>query len=110
MAWLWPSAYADAVQVSDERKLSIASPIALLKACKNAAEISGMREAHVRDGAALVEFLCWLETQVTAAGGQPLNEVSVAARLEQFRAQNDKFVGLSFETISAVTLKPNQKR
>jgi hypothetical protein len=46
-----PSATADAAQVSDERKVAVASPIALLKACKNAAEISGMRDAHVRAGA-----------------------------------------------------------
>jgi Xaa-Pro aminopeptidase len=46
-----PSATADAAQVSDERKLAVASPIALLKACKNAAEIAGMRDAHVRAGA-----------------------------------------------------------
>ena len=46
-----PSATADAAQVSDERKVAVASPIALLKACKNAAEIAGMRDAHVRAGA-----------------------------------------------------------
>ena len=36
-------------------------PCRLPKACKNAAEIAGMREAHLRDGAAMVEFLAWLD-------------------------------------------------
>ncbi|MFM7445301.1 MAG: aminopeptidase P family N-terminal domain-containing protein, partial [Tabrizicola sp.] len=35
-------------------------PCRLPKARKNAAEIAGMRNAHLRDGAAMVEFLAWL--------------------------------------------------
>ncbi len=38
-------------------------PCRLPKARKNAAEVQGMREAHLRDGAAMVEFLCWLDAQ-----------------------------------------------
>lgn len=30
---------------------------------KNEAEIRGMREAHIRDGVALVGFLSWLERE-----------------------------------------------
>ena len=35
---------------------------------KNAAELAGMREAHLRDGAALVRFLCWLEKTIASGG------------------------------------------
>ena len=42
-------------------------PCRLPKARKNPAEIEGMRVAHLRDGAAMVEFLAWLEER-TAQG------------------------------------------
>lgn len=37
------------------------SPITMAKACKHPAELEGMRQAHIRDGAALTAFLAWLE-------------------------------------------------
>jgi len=38
-------------------------PCIMPKACKNEAEIAGARAAHLRDGAAMVEFLAWLDAQ-----------------------------------------------
>ncbi len=38
-------------------------PCLMPKACKNAVEIAGTREAHLRDGAAMVEFLAWLDAR-----------------------------------------------
>ena len=35
-------------------------PIALMKAVKNATEIEGSRQAHLRDGVAVTRFLAWL--------------------------------------------------
>ena len=43
-----------------------ASPIALAKAAKTAIELDGMRQAHVRDGAALTAWLAWLEHTLAA--------------------------------------------
>eukprot|EP00953_Heterococcus_sp_UTEX-ZZ885_P041422 21131-Heterococcus_DN1.PRE.2 len=40
--------------------VSVPSPVALMKAVKNAAELSGMRACHIRDGVALTTFLSWL--------------------------------------------------
>ena len=40
------------------------SPIAAAKAVKNATELDGMREAHLRDAVALAETLHHLEQQV----------------------------------------------
>ncbi|MBK7974344.1 MAG: aminopeptidase P family protein [Deltaproteobacteria bacterium] len=74
------------------------SPIAKLKAVKTAAELDGMRRAHVRDGVAMVRFLRWLGEAVAAGG---VTEASAGARLDAFRAENERFRGLSFETISA---------
>ena len=41
-----------------------ASPISVPKACKNEAELSGMREAHLTDGASLAKFFAWLQKTV----------------------------------------------
>ncbi|KAF0700567.1 Aste57867_8903 [Aphanomyces stellatus] len=68
------------------------------KAIKNAVEIEGMRQAHIRDGAALVKFWSWLEE--TIAAGVPVNEVSADRKQQSFRREMDNFVSLSFGTIS----------
>ncbi len=41
-------------------------PCRLPKARKNAAELEGMRVAHLRDAAAMVEFLAWLDARLPA--------------------------------------------
>ena len=68
------------------------------KSTKNAAEIAGMRNCHIRDGVSMVRFLSWLGDAVEA-GGQ--TEITVAEKLGGLRAENDLFVGTSFSTISA---------
>lgn len=70
---------------------------ALPKARKNRVEISGTRDAHIRDGAALTTFLAWLEKAAPAGG---VTEISAADKLFACRSGNDKFRGLSFDTIS----------
>ncbi|MBL4928640.1 aminopeptidase P family protein [Fuscibacter oryzae] len=71
-------------------------PCRLPKAKKNAAEIAGMREAHLRDGAAMVEFLCWLDAQPQGS----LTEISVVRSLEGFRRATNALHDISFDTIS----------
>ena len=87
-----------AEQIDAERAEIVedASPVELFKACKNATEQAGMRAAHLRDGAALVRFLHWLE----GAWGEGLDEHGAAERLEDFRREGEHFQGLSFPTIS----------
>lgn len=53
--WLLNSA-ANSCQVLEAR-----SPVTLRKAIKNETELVGMREAHLRDAVAIVEFLTWLD-------------------------------------------------
>jgi len=73
-------------------------PAVLAKAIKNAGEIAGHKAASVRDGAAMVKFLRWVEAEAPK-GGQ--TELSVAAKLREFRDQTGELVDLSFDTISA---------
>lgn len=68
------------------------SPIALAKGVKNQAELRGMRDAHVRDGVAMVLALSKLERDI--AEGQEISEVEVDHRVTEFRAKQDKFVGM----------------
>jgi Xaa-Pro aminopeptidase len=69
------------------------------KAIKNERELKGMRDCHIRDGAALVQYFAWLEKQLLA--GEQLDEVQAADHLEKLRAAQQDFVGLSFPTISS---------
>jgi Xaa-Pro aminopeptidase len=78
-----------------------ADPCQLPKACKSETEIAGMRAAHERDGVALVRFFAWLDGAVRQ-GGNRIDELAVAERLEAFRAEGERFRGLSFATIAGV--------
>lgn len=80
------------------RKVVATSPIPAMKAVKNEVETQGFRRAMTRDGVAMVKFLRWLRPAVEA-GGQ--TELSVSAKLEQLRAEQELYRGLSFDTIAA---------
>jgi Xaa-Pro aminopeptidase len=93
-----------------EKKVSAGrSPVQDSKAVKNEVEQEGMRQCHIRDGTALVEYFAWLENQLEM--GKTLDEVQGSDKLEEFRryahvhltncSKTKFFVGLSFDTISA---------
>lgn len=71
-------------------------PCRLPKARKNPAEIAATREAHLRDGAAMVEFLAWLDRE--APKGK-LTEIAVVQALEGFRRATNALHDISFDTI-----------
>ncbi|MBL6851972.1 MAG: aminopeptidase P family protein [Alphaproteobacteria bacterium] len=74
-----------------------ADPIQLPKACKNPVEIEGTRKAHVRDGAAVSNFLHWFARE--APKGH-LTEIDTAKALEGYRARTGALRDLSFDSIS----------
>jgi len=74
-------------------------PVITPKACKNDAEITGMKDAHLRDGLAMVRFLAWLDQEVDE--GRLYSEGELSDQLFTFRASGDHFNGPSFDTISA---------
>uniref|UniRef100_A0A1B6E280 Xaa-Pro aminopeptidase 1 n=1 Tax=Clastoptera arizonana TaxID=38151 RepID=A0A1B6E280_9HEMI len=75
------------------------SAVALMKAIKNPVEIQGLINAHIRDAAALCCYFSWLEREVHKGN---ITEISGANKLEEFRKEQEDFVGLSFSTISSV--------
>ena len=77
-------------------------PVVLPRARKNATEIAGTRNAHLRDGAAMVRFLAWFDRE--AQSGR-YDETALADTLRDFRADTarrdgSELVDLSFDTIS----------
>jgi Xaa-Pro aminopeptidase len=73
------------------------TPIPYWRAVKNDTEQKGYREAHIRDGIAMVRFLRMIdEADVTQ-----WTEISADRMLTALRAEQLGFRGLSFETISA---------
>ncbi|HTQ14363.1 MAG TPA: aminopeptidase P family protein [Rhizomicrobium sp.] len=72
-------------------------PCQLPKACKNPVEIEGARKAHIRDGAALTNFLAWIARE--APGGH-LTEIEAAEALEGYRRRAGSLTDLSFDSIS----------
>lgn len=76
--------------------VSHASPIPTLKAVKNEAEITGFRNAMLRDGVAMVKFLSRFKTAVEQGR---LTEVSADEMLTAYRAEQPLFRGISFDTI-----------
>lgn len=73
-------------------------PTILAKAIKNPVEQAGQRDAQARDGAAVTRFLRWLEIEGPKG---TVDELSAAARLAAFRAEDEGLRDLSFDTISA---------
>lgn len=73
------------------------SPIPAMKAVKNDAEIAGYRRAMLKDGVAMVKFLKWLLPAVEAGGE---TEISIDKKLTAFRAEQNLFRDISFDTIA----------
>ncbi len=80
--------------------LSEPDPCALPRAVKNATEIAGMVNCHVRDGAALATFLCWLDETTRQGSNETVDELTAEHMLEACRRRVDGYRGCSFETIS----------
>lgn len=73
------------------------SPVALLKAIKNEAEIGGIHKAMIKDGIAMVKFLRWIKNAVKSENE---SEISISDKLLAFREEQDNFRGISFDTIA----------
>lgn len=70
-----------------------------LKAVKNETELQGLRRAYLRDGVAYVRWLAWLDQKMSQ--GYDITEYEAAWRLTEYRRQNQNYMGLAYENISA---------
>lgn len=83
--------------VGEIERVAAPSPIPMMKAVKNEAEMEGFRRAMLKDGIAMVKFLKWLIPAVEK-GGQ--TEITVSNELLRLRSEQPLFKGLSFDTIA----------
>ncbi len=74
------------------------NPTALAKAIKNPVEVENMKKAHIKDGVAMVRFICWLKQKV---GREEITEISAQEYLDHLRSEQEGNLGISFDTISA---------
>lgn len=79
------------------RILNMNSPVVLFRAVKNSTEIRNIRNAHLKDAVAMVNFIYWLKSN--SMKGQ--TEYTAAMKLDGLRAEQKDFLETSFETISA---------
>ncbi|HEX3017092.1 MAG TPA: aminopeptidase P family protein [Caproicibacter sp.] len=70
-----------------------------LKSIKNEMEVRGIRQAHIRDGCAMVTAYTRLEEMMNR--GEPVTECTVCELLKSARAQQKGNRGVSFATIAA---------
>jgi len=68
-----------------------------IRARKTDAEQAAMKNAHIRDGAAMVQFLKWFEENAPIGA---LTELSVEEKLNEIRARAPEFRDTSFDTIA----------
>jgi Xaa-Pro aminopeptidase len=92
-----PAALGETIKAAGQTPYADKSPLQLMKAKKNAVEIQGAIDAHIRDGVAVTRFLAALSGQGDAA---KYDELSATDLLQDIRAEGKYFRGLSFDTIS----------
>jgi len=98
---LTPFALAELIRAKGGEVVEGNDPAKLPRACKNLVELNGSAAAHVQDGAAMVEFLAWLED--TKPG--TITEIDATKKLEEVRgrvgqAMQNPLKDISFDTIA----------
>ena len=77
------------------------SPVKRMKTIKNPTEIAGFRSAMLKDGIAMVKFLCWLDKWKEESGKRnEITEISVDQKLTSLRAEQPLYRDISFDTIA----------
>ena len=97
-----PLAVTRALQSADITVALADDPCILPKACKNPIELTSARAAHLRDAAAMCEFLAWLDAEaakLVAGTGDGLTETQVVQALEGYRRATNALQEISFDTI-----------
>ena len=76
----------------------ISCPVDQFKTKKNPCELRGFKNAHLKDGLAILNLLFWFEKNVNFKN---LSEIEVSEKLLEIRSLEKTFVCESFSTISA---------
>ena len=90
-----PMAVASVLNASGVKIAYTDDPCSLPKARKNAQEIAGTTEAHLRDGAAVANFMAWFDVHSETG----ITEIDVAQTLEACRRDTNLLRDISFDSI-----------
>ncbi len=82
------------------KKITKINPVIHCKAVKNQTEIENMRKAHRKDAVAVTKFIHWIKTRI-CTGLEAATEITAAEKLEEFRRQQENYLGPSFAPIVA---------
>lgn len=93
VSYAMTSSLAQNMEIIDEP-----DPAAKMKAVKNDTEIACTKEAHRKDGVAMVQFIRWLKESMEA--WHILTELDVSEAVESFRRKQDGYMEPSFDTIA----------
>ena len=94
--WVQPEKTNFAIYSAIKNPIRKDSPVEQMLIFKNETEIKGFRNAMEKDGVAMVKWMKWTLENVPK-GGQ--TELSLSKKLEEFRAEQPLFMGISFESI-----------
>lgn len=87
--------FVDRLKSADVESVDLKDPCIALKAKKNEAEKTSMRNAHERDGVAVTKFLCWFDQE-----GAGKSEMEIEHKLAAFRNLSPLCRDSSFDTIA----------
>ena len=86
--------------LKDKVKINDIDCIEHLKYVKNPIEISGFRNANIKDSVSLIKFFAWLEEEILIKKNI-INEYEIGIKNKQFREDQQYFMGESFAPICA---------
>ena len=75
---------------------NLGNPIQNWKAVKNEVELSNIRNAHIKDGVSITNFLFWLSKNAPKT-----TELDVVEKIAELKKGNEHFYSNSFNTIAA---------
>ena len=88
----------EAINPAITRRVNVSpSPVLKMQSVKNATELAGERIAMRKDAVALTRFFYWLEKEALKT---PQTEITLAAKLGEFRAMGENYTDDSFCTIA----------
>ncbi|MBP3576117.1 MAG: aminopeptidase P family protein, partial [Paludibacteraceae bacterium] len=92
----------EAINPAVARRVNVSpSPVLKMQSVKNAVELAGERLAMRKDAVALTRFFYWLESESRLTNPESRhNEISLAAKLGEFRAMGENYTDDSFCTIA----------
>lgn len=91
------NSYALCSAVKNAKVVNESDIISNLKSIKNPIEIKNIKETHIKDGVAMVNFLYWLDTNI---GVNKITELDIVEKLVEYRMEQKDCLGASFATIA----------